>query len=802
MPVGRYTPKVGVGYTPNAALVPEAWPTSCGGPHPTSRLSQAYGNGATPESGRLTSLWVADSYEHQIRELEFANRELRRAAARRGSTGAPGTWHSPSGQQATHAGAEREQLDHANAEVASLREENRALEAEGIAFKQRMEEAVDSFELIVERASQEKEEMATELVAVRQQLIDVTDAHETQAESERQAAAGLAQRAACMSWLLGVQEEMGLGPRIAAAFVQWKAAATFVDSEQELREEVRRKQEVAQQFEGMLSEASGKRDDAELELANLREEMRKLHADVQRITDAAEITRQDLENSQIQVRASSEENERLKQAEAVLRARVEECGADLNKVMREREERVLAARKDDEDHFKTEFAAQAEQAHKQLEEAVGQERAEAQSCLASLQAEHETALRTATDSAAVLAAEAASKASKLEAMAQMVRAQQAELTEGYHFAATCKLSSAVHRRLALTLAYGFAAWRSAVRLSEAAMQQAAALQEASRATEALQESFAADASQKEATLLATVDSLSAQLTESEQAVTTAAAAAVAASEQFHADREAAIKQERLEADSRVAEAHSSAAAVAADLRAELQSAKSASEAAVAQSALDEAVGQERAEARARLASLQAEHEKALRTATESAPSAKDASQASKLEMMARMVRAQQAELTEGYLFAATCKLSSAIDRRLGLTLAYGFGAWQVACMASSVQDLDLQLRRTSKENRAMAVLVSDLQSQLESARDGAAPPASQHRPPLPRPASGGLVKASNSRPTSPRPSLTDQLEAARGALFPFRKPNTHRCRCIYLNEAAELVCCRRTIIVASSCARA
>ena len=57
-------------------------------------------------------------------------------------------------------------------EVAQLTAENNALQEEGLAFKQRMEGAVDQFEQLVARGEEEKDALREELTTARQQLHD------------------------------------------------------------------------------------------------------------------------------------------------------------------------------------------------------------------------------------------------------------------------------------------------------------------------------------------------------------------------------------------------------------------------------------------------------------------------------------------------------------------------------------------------------------------------------------------------------------------------------------------------------
>ena len=51
----------------------------------------------------------------------------------------------------------------------------------------------------------------------------------------------------------------------------------------------------------------------------------------------------------------------------------------------------------------------------------------------------------------------------------------------------------------------------------------------------------------------------------------------------------------------------------------------------------------------------------------------------KVESLARMLREQQEELSEGYRFSATSKLVAALDNRRRVSLAVAVGSWRCVC---------------------------------------------------------------------------------------------------------------------------
>ena len=152
--------------------------------------------------------------------------------------------------------------------------------------------------------------------------------------------------------------------------------------------------------------------------------------------------------------------------------------------------------------------------------------------------------------------------------------------------------------------------------------------------------------------------------------------------------------------------------------------------------------------------------------------------------MSRMLEEQQQELADGYLMAATAKLGAALGGHAGSSLAHAMetwrrssallsaaaqqpeqGAWakQEAEYLARIQRLEQDFRRTEKDNRGMALLVSDLETQLaaQKSTDGTAPAPTEGRrarPPI-SPYVSPSVSRESSRPSSPKPAPSE-LEAS------------------------------------------
>jgi hypothetical protein len=120
----------------------------------------------SPNQG-ISKLWQEDMVEHRLREMV-------RSRKRDATPGHPVNGMHVHGADALRAmRTERDAALHSQRslqmQLSHEREENRNLENEVIAFKQRMEAAISSFEGIVEQAAQEKGTLLSQLQAARQQ---------------------------------------------------------------------------------------------------------------------------------------------------------------------------------------------------------------------------------------------------------------------------------------------------------------------------------------------------------------------------------------------------------------------------------------------------------------------------------------------------------------------------------------------------------------------------------------------------------------------------------------------------------
>ena len=231
-----------------------AW-NSIDGVHsgPPSPPPARFAASPTPE-GLDSRLWFVDSLEKQIRELQTANKKLQRrpvtAPSARPSTTRPPL--SPSARPPpTHTRSACSSPTHTSSnalvhslevEVAQLTAENNALQEEGLAFKQRMEGAVDQFEQLVARGEEEKDALREELASARQQLHDArlaqaashtTEMAVAEAKAAVEASAVQQQRAAHLSYAVAM---LGQEPPQAAAkgaLSQWRLAAAEMGTEAE-----------------------------------------------------------------------------------------------------------------------------------------------------------------------------------------------------------------------------------------------------------------------------------------------------------------------------------------------------------------------------------------------------------------------------------------------------------------------------------------------------------------------------------------------------------------------------------------
>ena len=587
-------------------------------------------------------LYEVDQLERQIRELELENRKLRRVQAGR-IGGGPGAPFSPETSAAYNA---LEQGPHQRAlaeEVARLRSENRSLEVEGIAFQQRMEAAINTFEEQLEQTAHDKELLSSELEAARKALADSNAAKAAAEKVARQA-----------------QRQQAAG-----------VAAT---------------DELQQQHSLELTELTRERDDANASARMLRaeqlearaaheRELRKLQDELRRNADVTTRSRDQIDEIRANERAAREAHERLLREKEVVEQRLAECAVQLTRAEREREqaltqrEQALASAAAQTERFaaaaKSAAArAQAQQeamlaharaeadeelvsARAQTERAVAAAKAEAQAALAaadeelvSVRAQLEAsraAVQVAAESAAIAAAQQGATAAegltngeagraKVEALSRMLQEQQAELKDGYRLSAFGKLAAAMDKRIGLSLATALAQWRGKTDLISMGEERTAALTNLrSSSTVATGTSIAA---------------LQIETTRLSSELSAATQAAMAADVRYRAQLEAT------EAALAAAKAEAHAAKVAADtglahMRARLETAQTAVGATAAEALTNGEAG------RAKVAGL------------------------------SRMLREQQAELTDGYRLFASIKVASAVEKRLVVSLATVWARWRL-----------------------------------------------------------------------------------------------------------------------------
>jgi len=262
----------------------------------------------------------------------------------------------------------------------------------------------------------------------------------------------------------------------------------------------------------------------------------------------------------------------------------------------------------------------------QQETALATARAEADERLESLKVKHEAALAAAQAQVQAQSEAGAAKADgqqRVEMLSKMLREQQAELSDGYRLSATIKLTAAMDKHVTLSLATAWALWRQGVALAE--------LHSTSAATPSTATSDAATVAMQ-----AEVASLAKQLS----------AATEAANDLTKTRDEAVASNLKVRADAM--RAKSDAEREKSDLRADLQRATEAASQATAR--------------------LNEQQEAATRPASGSQQ---------KVEALSRMLREQQAEISDGYRLCAAIKLGSAVDKRVTLSLATAWTSWRL-----------------------------------------------------------------------------------------------------------------------------
>jgi len=386
---------------------------------------------------------------------------------------------------------------------------------------------------------------------------------------------------------------------------------------------------------------------------------------------------------------------------------------------------------------------------------------------------------------------------KLSALSQMLREQQEELTEGYRFSATIKLVSTLDQRRRMDLSAALGSWRIVC------MSLAAALREAEEGISP-PPTFSDDAHEAMAARVADVElMLEHRKTQAEELLVARDAFEKAAA---HARRDA---EERTIA----AQAASAEAAMQSLRVAELEQKLAAT---VEQARLAGA-GEERGKLSALSQMLREQQEELTEgyrfSATIKLVSTLDQRRRMdlsaalgswrtyslvgnidspldyavaeralrmKVESLAHMLRDQQHEVSERARLLATHTIASVLEQRRRSALVVTLHGWRATCISFALHELDVQLRRATKESRSMALLVSDLEVQLTQLRSGqvevvkSSQKDARQLPKLPLPHSTSLSRLSpphaGSRPGSPKPAspvtsspgslLNQQLESA------------------------------------------
>ena len=522
---------------------------------------------------------------------------------------------------------------------------------------------------------------------------------------------------------------------LAAAMAGWRmaAAALTMSKRADAMEEAQRA------LREQLDESDRSTRELRAELGHERALLVDRHAELDR------------ERSEVRVAHEAVEASTLKQG--ALRMQIDELTSQLSSEQREAAQAAAEAER-----------REAERAVREAQAEAANARAEMAAALAAAREEAEArAIEHAREAALMRDEAVATLQPKLDTMTRMLREQQAELKDGYRFAAACKVATALESRVSITLASGFGSWRRAAAVAGAEVERQAAVASAHAAADerASKASAAVNAAQAERS------SELADLREQVQRHTTAAdeterrlAAEVARSAQSERATHAA------EAARGDAEAAAQAAVAAARAEAE-------ADRAAARAELESALVAARTEAQAAAAAARDEHARAvaLVRAEAGAPTADNARSVSvsvlqpKLDTMKRMLRDQQAELGDGYRFAAACKISASLAACISLKLAAGFASWRRASASMLAQD-----DRISGTSAAQSAT--------------AEPRRASPRPPLPASSSSGRISgAPRAMPSrlspvrSSSPTLQSQLDEAKSRTTRSRssspKPSAH-----------------------------
>ena len=648
-------------------------------------------------------------------------------------------------------------------ECVRLHEEKQDIENEAFAYQERMEATIGTFEAVLEQAARDKEAVYEQLLALKQQLEAerrngdalaeerwrgrLEEARELHARELGALRLELAEKPPQLDSVLDLAQENRLlkeqcerttqllaAAEEALATAEGSQAERLQALETELTVERRSVREAAQAAAAAKAEASTARSAA----ATAREEAAEAQELLLVALGKAEAARAEAEAARMQTAEVKAEVEAAKVQADLSRFEAEVDAAKAHSQAQAQAQMDAAKAKSEAQALHSEEVALTQQVAA-LESELALERgslASAKETIAAARQEARVARGEEKDASFKLSemeaqlatalqegAAATSLRKRVESMSRMLEEQQQELADHQRLAATMKLSAAVGGRAGSSLAHAVERWRRACALLSVGQQQSAAL--SGKASE-------------HAMLSQQVAALEAELAAEREALASAEAVA--------AQARAEVGVARAEAD---AARHEVSSAHAEDDEASLKMTQIESQLAAA--------------------SEEGSVATSLRT---------------RVASMSRMLEEQQQELADGYLMAATMKLGAALGGHAGSSLAHAMetwrrasallsaaaqqpeqGAWakQEAEYLARIQRLEQDFRRTEKDNRGMALLVSDLETQLaaQKSTDGTAPAPTEGRrarPPI-SPYVSPSVSRESSRPSSPKPAPSE-LEAS------------------------------------------
>ena len=707
-----------------------------------------------------------DALEKQLGDAQVRNRDLIRAQPIGSAYGQRPAYGAQRPDLSNALASERSQRSAAvegqralQDECVRLQEEKQDIEKEAFAYQERMEVTIGTFEGVLDQAARDKGAVYEQMLALQQQLEAeqrngdslaeerwrgrLEEARELHARELGALRLELADQPPQLDSVLDLAQENRLlreqcertnqllaATEEALATAEGSQAERMQALETELTVERRSVGEAAQAAAAAKEEAAAAKAEASTarsSAATAREEAAEAQELLLVALRKAELARDEAEAARLQTAEVRAEVEAAKVQADLSRFGAEVDAAKAHSQAQAQAQMDAAKAKSEAQALHSEEAALSRQVAT-LEAELALERgglASAKETIAVARQEARVARGEEKDAsfklsemAAELAAAseegsaATSMRTKVMSMTQMLEEQQQELADNYRLAATMKLGAALGGRAGSALAHAVETWRRACALLSTGQQSASG------------------EIGEHAALSQQTQALEAKLAAGREALALAEAAATEAK----ADAEAARQE------------------------------------------VGWARGQEKA------TSL-----KMTQMAAQLATASQDGSAATSLrtrvESLSRMLEEQQQELADGYHMAATMKLGAALGGRAGSALAHAVETWrragallsvaqqpkqdtwtkQEAEYLARIQGLEQDFRRTEKDNRGMALLVSDLETQLEAQRSmgGTAPAPTEGRrarPPI-SPYVSPVVSRESSRPTSPKPAVSE-LEAS------------------------------------------